>query len=86
MLSKKVIYEKLLKLLKKIKKDAKIKKDDEDNKNNEKNEEYLEYNNVIVHLDLIESKEISLINEFLFAFLLLNFILIMKILFTFQII
>jgi hypothetical protein len=54
--------------------------------NNEKNEEYLGYNNAIVHLDLIESKEISLINEFLFAFLLLNFILIMKILFTFQII
>ena len=80
-LSKKIIYEKILKLLQKIKKDAKIKKDEENKKNkknikdeeDKKDEEYLEYNNVSIHLDLIESKETSLINEFLFSFLITKF-------------
>ena len=36
---------------------------------NKKDEEYLEYNNVAIHVDLIEYKETHLINEFLFSFL-----------------
>ena len=81
-LSKKIIYEKILKLLQKIKKDAKIKKGEENKKNkknikdeeDKKDEEYLKYNNnVAIHLDLIESKETSLINEFLFSFLITKF-------------
>ena len=86
-LTKKTIYEKILKLLKKIKKDTKIRKDEENKKNgkteenkenqndeeNKKDEEYLEYNNIAVHLDLIESEDTSLINEFLFSFLITKF-------------
>ena len=78
MLTKKIIYEKILKLLQKIKKDSKIKKA-EKNKNDKidegdkKNEKYLEYNNIVVHLDLIESEETDLINEFLFSFLITKF-------------
>ena len=78
-LTKKVIYEKLLKLLKKIEKDAKKKKDENKNKKNhndyedKKNLDYLEYNNIAIHLDLIESDETSLINEFLFSFLITKF-------------
>ena len=84
LLTKKIIYEKLSGLLQNIKNKLKNKKDEE-NKNNkndkkddeeeeeEKNEEYLEYNNVAVHLDLIESEETSLINEFLFSFLITKF-------------
>ena len=72
MLTKKIIYEKILKLLQTIKNDMKIKKD-EKNKKNEKDEEYLDYNNVAIHLDLIESKETALINEFLFSFLITKF-------------
>ena len=64
MLTKKSIYEKLLKLLKTIKKDLKIKKEEEEN---------LPYNNVAIHLDIIESEETSLINEFLFSFLVSKF-------------
>ena len=86
-LTKKTIYEKILKLLKKIKKDTKIKKDEENKKNekgeenkknkideeNKEDEEYLEYNNIAVHLDLIESEDTALINEFLFSFLITKF-------------
>ena len=64
MLTKTTIYEKLFKLLKRIKKDLKIKKEEEEN---------LPYNNVSIHLDIIESEETSLINEFLFSFLVSKF-------------
>ena len=86
-LTKDTIYEKILKLLKKIRKDIKIRKDEENKKNkmgeqnkknqiieeNKKGEEYFEYNNIAVHIDLIESEETSLINEFLFSFLITKF-------------
>ena len=54
-LTKKVIYEKILHLFKKIKKDN------------------FEYKDIAIHLDLIESDETSLINEFLFSFLITKF-------------
>jgi len=78
MLTKKIIYEKILKFLQKIKKDTKIKKDEINKKNkkdegDKKKDEYLEYNNIAVHLDLIESEETDLINEFLFSFLITKF-------------
>jgi hypothetical protein len=69
-LTKNVIYQKISNLFKKIKKDAKNKdKNDKD----KKDEEYSEFNNVAIHLDLIETKETSLINEFLFSFLITKF-------------
>ena len=71
-LSKKVIYKKLLELLKRIKKDIKKdinKKDEED----ENDEEYIEYNNVAIHVDLIETEETPLISEFLLSFLITKF-------------
>ena len=55
-LTKAIIYEKLIGLLKKIKK--------ENGENYEK---------IAIHLDLTESKEISIINEFLFSFLITKF-------------
>ena len=78
LLTKKDIYDKLSSILGKIKKDAKIKKNEEKKKNKKDEEiqeekENLEFNNVSIHLDLIESKETSLINEFLFSFLITNF-------------
>ena len=36
-------------------------------------EEYSIFNNIAIHLDLTETKEISLINEFLFSFLITKF-------------
>ena len=63
MLTKTVIYEKVFKLLNKIKKDLKI-KDEEEN---------LGSHNIAIHLDIMESEEISLINEFLFLFLVTKF-------------
>ena len=54
-LTKKIIYEKILHLFKKIKKDN------------------FEYKDIAIHLDLIESDETSLINEFLFSFLITKF-------------
>ena len=42
------------------------------------------YKDIAIHLDLTESEETSLLNEFFFLFLLLNFIQIMKVLFIFQ--
>ena len=41
------------------------------------------YKDVSIHLDLTESEEISIVNEFFSHFLLLDFILIMKILFIY---
>ena len=46
-------------------------KDENDKKIN--CEEYSEFDNVAIHLDLIETKETSLINEFLFSFLITKF-------------
>ena len=66
---------------KNIKEDS-INKDIEDQNNNKnkddddediKIEEYSEFNNVAIHLDLIESEDKSLINEFLFSFLIIKF-------------
>ena len=72
MMTKKVIYEKLFQLLKKIKKDLKNRKEEELQKI-KKEEEDLGYNNVSIHLDIMESEETSLINEFLFSFLVAKF-------------
>ena len=81
-LTKNDIYEKIFELFKKIKKETKLKNDDTNNEPKDKNnkeeldkfdEEYSEFNNVAIHLDLIETKEISLINEFLFSFLITKF-------------
>ena len=38
--------------------------------NKEKYKEYSEFDNVAIHLDIIETKETSLINEFLFSFMI----------------
>jgi hypothetical protein len=51
-----------LNLLNKIKKDTK-----------EKSKELSEYDHVAIHLDLLETREIDLINEFLFSFLITKF-------------
>ena len=58
--------------MKKIKKDLKNRKEEELQKI-KKEEEDLGYNNVSIHLDIMESEEISLINEFLFSFLVAKF-------------
>ena len=77
-LSKKIIYEKLLLLLKRIKKELRN-KDKENGKTNtkdeddEKEEVNLNYNNVAIHLDLIETEDSALINEFLLSFLITKF-------------
>jgi hypothetical protein len=73
-LTKNVIYQKICNLFKKIKNAAKLKKESNINsKNNNDDEEYSEFNNVAIHLDLIETKETNLINEFLFSFLITKF-------------
>ena len=75
-LTKNEIYQKIFVLFETIKKDAKeeakknLKKKEDKDKNNE---EYSEFNNVAIHLDLIETKDISLVNEFLFSFLITKF-------------
>jgi len=58
--------------LKKIKKDLKNRKEEELQKI-KKEEEDLGYNNVSIHLDIMVSEETSLINEFLFSFLVAKF-------------
>ena len=79
MLAKKVIYEKILDLFKKIKEhainneDQKNKKNKDDDEEDTKIEDYSKFNNVAIHLDLIESEDISLINEFLFSFFITKF-------------
>ena len=78
-LSKKNIFEKLLRLLKTIKKNQRIKNEDITKKNkndedeDEKKEVNLNYDKVAVHLDLIETEDTSLINEFLLSFLITKF-------------
>ena len=77
-LSKRIIYEKLLQLLKRIKKDPRIRNKVQEKTNNkdeddEKDEINLNYNKVAIHLDLIETEDISIINEFLLSFLFTKF-------------
>ena len=77
-LTKNDIYTKIIELFKKIKIEAKEKKAENkkssyENNKDINNEEYSEFNNVAIHLDLIETKETSLINEFLFSFLITKF-------------
>ena len=77
-LTKNEIYQKVFDLFETIKKDAKEEakksKKKEDKEDKDKNDEkYSEFNKVAIHLDLIETKDISLINEFLFSFLITKF-------------
>ena len=78
-LTKNDIFKKVSNLFKQIKKDSKDMKTKENESSkdkvneNKKVEDYSEFNNVIIHLDLIETKETSLINEFLFSFLITKF-------------
>ena len=67
-LSKKIIYEKIKNLFDKIKKDDKIRKEE-----NKIKSDIICYKDIAIHIDLSESKEISLINEFLFSFLITKF-------------
>ena len=78
LLTKKTIFEKINNLFKKIKNDALERKDKENLKdkiddNETSDNQYSEFNNIAIHLDLIESEETSLINEFLFSFLITKF-------------
>jgi len=59
-LSKKIISEKLRNLMKNI-------------KENEKKKEKEEYKNISIHIDLLDSKDTLLINEFLFSILITKF-------------
>ena len=77
-LSKKIIYEKLLQLLNRIKINPSIKIEDGEVKNKkdedeDKEEISLNYDKVAIHLDLIETEDTSLINEFLLSFLITKF-------------
>ena len=67
-LSKKIIYEKIKNLFDKIKKDDKIRKEENKIKN-----DIICYKDIAIHIDLYESKEIFLIKEFLFSFLITKF-------------
>ena len=67
-LSKKIIYEKIKNLFDKIKKDDKIRKEE-----NKIKSDIICYKDIAIHIDLSESKKISLINEFLFSFLITKF-------------
>ena len=69
-LTKNIIYEKLSSLLEKIKIELKTKNNNGIGINLEKE---LIYNNIAIHLDLYETQDISLINEFLFSFLITKF-------------
>ena len=74
-LTKNEILKKIDNLFKKIKKEAKKESGDKRGKRNmdKEEEEYSIFNNIAIHLDLTETKEISLINEFLFSFLITKF-------------
>ena len=74
-INKKVISGKIFNLIKKIKNEKKNNNENEVNTNN--SSEKIEIKNAI-HLDLTESEETSIINEFFYHFFLLNSILIMK--------
>ena len=75
-LTKNIIYKKILDLFKKIKVNTYVKKDENSEDNDDKeeiNEEYREFDKVAIHLDIVETKEIDLVNEFLFSFLITKF-------------
>ena len=78
-LSKKIIYEKIIELFKKITKDEIMKKEEEIKKDKTKKDRIkkepliIDYMKIAIHIDLSESKEISVINEFLFSFLITKF-------------
>ena len=77
-LSKKIIYSKLLQLLNRIKKAPNIKNEDGQTKNKndedeDKEDVSLNYDKVAIHLDLIETEDVSSINEFLLSFLITKF-------------
>ena len=75
-LSKNVIFKKIDRLFKKIKKEAKKEsksKEDKGSLDKKEEEDFSMFNNIAIHLDLTETKEISLINEFLFSFLITKF-------------
>jgi hypothetical protein len=78
-LTKKMIYGKIKDLFKKIIKDEKMKKEEEIKKDKtkkdiiEKEPLVIDYKNIAIHIDLAESKKMSLINEFLFSFLITKF-------------
>ena len=72
-LTKDSIYKKLSKLFEKIKKNEKVQNDKNIKKKDNNDEDYSEFNNIAIHLDLIETKETSLVNEFLFSFLITKF-------------
>ena len=75
-LTKNIIYQKILDLFEKIKVNTNVENDDNSEDNDDKkeiNEEYTEFNNAAIHLDIVETNEIDLINEFLFSFLITKF-------------
>ena len=77
-LTKKIIYQKILDLFERIKaeriKDNRCVKKHENSEDKEDiNEEYTEFDKVAIHLDIIETKDIDLVNEFLFSFLITKF-------------
>ena len=65
-LTKNIIYTKISNLFKKIKNDKKI-------QTKTPQIDIIEYKDIAIHIDLSESKEISLINEFIFSFLITKF-------------
>ena len=71
-LTKSDIYKKISDLFDKIENDSN-KTNKKTDKSQNDDEDYSEFNNVAIHLDLIETKETSLINEFLFSFLITRF-------------
>ena len=78
-LTKRIIYEKIKELFSKIKSDEKIQieektKDDIMKRKKIKKESLIiDYSTIAIHIDLAESKEVSLISEFLFSFLITKF-------------
>jgi len=73
-LTKNSIYQKIEALFKKIKDMSKKNKKSKDKLNKEeKDKKYSEFSEVAIHLDIIETKETSIINEFLFSFLITRF-------------
>ena len=76
-LTKENIYGKIIELFKKIVRAERMKKEQEINKTKRdkiiKDRLVIDYTKISIHIDLAESKEISLINEFLFSFLITRF-------------
>jgi len=78
-LSKKIIYDKIAELFKLIKNKEKIKNEEQIKKDKTKIDIIrkpslnIDYSKISVHIDLAESEEIPVINEFLFSFLITKF-------------